>query len=154
MAVALFDYGVWALRYPELAGSIDPTLAGAYFAEAGLYLNNTDCSPVADVTIRGVLLNMIAAHIAKLNATINGAAPSGLTGPISKASEGSVSVEVALPTLTAGSQGWFLQTTYGAAVWAALAPYRTASYVPGPRPYFGPYGYGFGQGWGGDRWLG
>lgn len=148
MAVAVFDYGLWALRYPELGGSVPSVLAEAYFSEAGLYLDNTDCSPVTDVNARLALLNMLVAHIAKLNAPIGGIAPSGLVGPIESATEGSVTVKVKLPD-TRGLAWWFMQTPYGAAVWAAMAPYRTAHYVPALQPEFGPFGnLGFGQGWG------
>lgn len=148
MAVAVFDYGVWALRYPDLAASVASPLAQSYFGDAGLYLDNTDCSPVQDVNARLSLLNMIVAHIASLGIGSRGGA-GGLVGPIESATEGSVTVKVKLPDAK-GLAWWFMQTPYGAAVWAALAPYRTAHYVPGLQPDFGPYGYtgGFGQGWG------
>lgn len=152
MAVAAFDYGIWALRYPELAVSVSIPLATSYFGEAGLYLDNTDCSPVQDVAARLALLNMITAHIAKINAPIGGVAPSGLVGPIESATEGSVNVKVKLPD-SRGIEWWFLQTPYGAAVWAALAPYRTARYVPGLQPAFGPLG-GDPQNWGAQRYPG
>lgn len=147
MAVAVFNYAQWAARYPELAGSVDAGLAAIYFTEATLYLDNTDCSPVTDVATRLALLNMIVAHIAKLNATINGAAPSGLVGRISSATQGSVSVSVDGGT---GSEAgaWFQQTTYGAAFWRATAPYRTMQYVAAPQPNMEPF-YGP---WGPMRW--
>jgi hypothetical protein len=150
MAVAVFDYGVWALRYPELAASVSAPLAQSYFGEAGLYLDNTDCSAVQDVAARLALLNMIVAHIARLNAPIGGVAPSGLVGPISQATEGSVSVTVKQPDAR-GLAWWFMQTTYGAAVWAALTPYRNAHYIASPQPMFGPFGWDP-QSWGAQRW--
>lgn len=147
MAVAVFDYGVWALRFPDLAASVSIPLANSYFGEAGLYLDNTDCSPVGDVNARLAILNLIVAHIAQINLPAS-AGGSGLVGPIESATEGSVTVKVKLPD-SRGLAWWFTQTPFGAAVWAALAPYRTAHYVPGPQPIFGPFGYtGFGQDWG------
>lgn len=147
MAVAVFDYALWAARYPELAISVDASLAGAYFLEAGLYLDNSDCSPVVDVGTRLALLNMIVAHIARLNATIGGQAPSGLVGRISSATQGSVSVSVdGGPMSDAGA--WFQQTTYGAAFWRASAAYRTMHYVPGAQPDMEP----FYSPWGPQRW--
>lgn len=143
MAVAVFAYPQWAARYPELAASVDAALAGAYFAEAGLYLDNTNTSIVDDVALRGVLLNMLVAHIAALaGATAAGA--QGLTGRIASVTEGSVtlSTELELP----GSAGWFAQTKYGLAFWQATARYRTMRYLPGPRPYLGvPGSGGFGR---------
>lgn len=138
MAVAVFNYGVWAAQYPELAPSINEALATVYFREAGLYLDNTDTSPVCDVNVRGMYLDMLVAHIGKLRATINGVAPSPLVGRISSATEGSVSVSAEMNT--PGSAAWFMQTPYGAAYWAATALYRTMHYVPGaPSPSLYPF---------------
>lgn len=143
MAVVTFAYTPWAARYPELAASVNSALATAYFAEASLYCDNSDASPVADVTVRAVLLNMLTAHIAALNAPLNGQPSSPLVGRISQAAEGSVSVQTQMD-LPPGSAAWFAQTKYGAAAWQAMAPYRQAQYFPGcPRvmdPY-APFGY-------------
>jgi hypothetical protein len=135
---AVFDYAAWALRYPELAGSVAETLAGAFWTEATLYLDPSAASVVGDVGQRGVILNMITAHIAKLNAPIGGQPASDLVGRISNASEGSVSVATALEV--PGTAGWWAQTRYGLSAWQALASYRTARYIPGPRarPAFNP----------------
>lgn len=141
MTIAAFNYDAWAARYPELAGSVDADLAALYFAEAELYCANTDCAvvPADAVTFqpRLMLLNMLVAHIAKLNAPIGGEAPSGLVGRIASATQGSVSVSAAMEGQP-GSAAWYNQTTYGATYWRATARYRTARYVP-PPPY-GPVG--------------
>lgn len=140
MGIAVFDPTAFNARYPEFNTVAEPLLA-SYFVEAGLYLNNTECSPVQDVARRGLLLNMLTAHIAALNAGTNGNAPSGLVGRINSATEGSVTVGADMPNQP-GSAAWFQQTTYGAAYWQATAQYRTARYVPGqsypPRYPFGP----------------
>lgn len=136
MGVAVFDYVVWAARYPELAASVDATLAGAYFTEAGLYLDNTDASVVQDVPTRLLLLNMLVAHIAILN----GAARGGLVGRVSTATEGSVTVNAELAT--PGTAAWFAQTQPGASFWQATTAYRTMRYAPGPRPFLGVPGRG------------
>lgn len=128
MAVAVFDYSVWSARYPELSATVAQPLASSYFDEAGLYLNNTETSPVADVARRLVLLNMLTAHIAALNMP----GSSALVGRVSNASEGSVSVqaEYAPP----GTSAWFVQTKYGAAYWQATAYLRTMRYIAGIGP--------------------
>lgn len=129
MAVVVFDYSVWAARYPELASSVSSTLAGIYFNEATLYLDNSDTSIVTDITVRATLLNMLTAHIAALNAVLNGQASSPIVGRISNASEGSVSVQTQ-NDYPPGTVQWYQQTKYGAAYWGASARYRTARYVP------------------------
>lgn len=150
MAVAVFDYGQWALLYPQLARCVSEPLGAALFQQAGLYCNNTDCSPISDLGQRSMLLNMVVAHLAEINERIakgNG----GLVGPVRQAQEGSVSVTVAIPD-TRGLEFWYMQTPYGAQYWAATAGYRTAQYVAAPPYNFGPYGYGYGGGWGFPPW--
>jgi hypothetical protein len=64
--IAVFNIGLFWARYPAFR-SVDPGLLASYFAEAGLYLNNTPVSIVVDVQRRLVLLNMLVAHISFLN---------------------------------------------------------------------------------------
>lgn len=144
-SAAIFNYAAWAARYPELAGSVLEPLATLYWDEAGLYLLNTGASQVTDIARRGVLLNMLTAHIAALNATINGQAPSGLVGRVASATEGSVSVSTAASMLP-GSAEWYAQTRYGLSFWTATARYRMARYYAGNVPYLGvggPRGTGY-----------
>jgi hypothetical protein len=129
MAVVAFDLAGFRVRYPSFATASDPLL-NAYFAEACLYLDNTDASRVANVTARALYLNMLVAHLAALNFGENGQAPSGLVGRINSASEGSVSVSAEMGP-PSGSSAWFMQTRYGAAYWQATAAFRTFQYLPG-----------------------
>jgi len=139
MAAVAFNYGSWAIRYPELSSYVPQPLAQAYFNEAQLYCDNTDTSPVKDDSVNGVrsmLLNMITAHIAALNAPIGGQPASPLVGRINSATEGSVSVQTQYADQTPGTMAWFVQTKYGAAFWEASAGYRCMKYTPGPRRIF------------------
>ena len=147
MAVAVFDYTLWSLRFPALALKVPSALATAYFSEATLLLDNTDASPVVDAGQRLTLLNLLVAHIAALNgATPAGAA--GLVGRVSSVSEGSVSISSEFTTRV-GSGAWFMQTTWGAEYWALTEPYRQFQYEPGPQPYLDVPGVGP---WGPLRW--
>lgn len=150
MAVAVFSYSEWALDYPLLAPWVDEATATRFFARAELLLNNTDCSPVTDVNQRLLLLNMLVAHLALLNAAINGTLPSGLVGRVTGATEGSVTVSVDAGAMS-GSQAWYAQTTPGYEYWQATAFYRNMRYVPGPVRNFEPYPFGGYRGFGG--WL-
>lgn len=129
MTVAVFNHAAWVQRYPEF-GAVDEGQAALFFSEAGLYLDNTDASPVQDVTLRGVLLNMLTAHIASLSGALeaNGQ-PTGMVGRVTAATEGSVSVSVDTG-LTPGTAAWFSLTSYGLAFWQATKRYRSAFYVP------------------------
>ena len=127
MAVVAFDSAGFLKRYPEFTG-VDPTLLPLFFAEAGLYCNNTDNSIVTDLPTRTTLLWMLTAHIAALNAGTNGQKPTDLVGRISSAKQGSVSVTAEMGPTT-DSSAWFNQTKYGAAFWQASISYRSMRYV-------------------------
>jgi Protein of unknown function (DUF4054) len=135
LAVVVFDYAGWALRYPELAYISQP-LAQAYFSEAGLYCDNTASSPITDDAPggqRAMFLGMLTAHIATLNSPSAAGIPaSPLVGRISDATEGSVSVRTQ-NDYPPGTVQWFQSTRYGAAFWAASAVFRTMQYFPRPR---------------------
>lgn len=134
--IAVFDYNLWSARYPELSAFVSQKTAIAYFFEAQLYLDNTARSPVRDVNTRVLLLGMLTAHIAALNAPLNGQPSSPLVGRISGATEGSVSVQTEYQT--PGSVAWYSQTKYGAQYIAATAQYRTMRYtVPPPTGFNG-----------------
>lgn len=129
MPVATLDYSVWSARYPALSDVVSETLAQSYWDEAGLFLDNTDASPVRDVRKRTILLGLIAAHLAQLGrSTADGG--SDVVGRISAASEGSVSLSADMGPAT-NSQAWWVQTKWGAEFWSATAFLRTARYVPG-----------------------
>lgn len=139
MAIVVFDINAFRERYPEF-DTVSDTLLNAYFVEATVYLDNTDCSPVTDVNVRAVYLNMLVAHIAALNSGVGGQKPSGLVGRVASASEGSVSVSTGEVPVSPSSW-WYLQTPYGAAYWQATARYRVFQYVPGASPSFYPGHY-------------
>lgn len=136
--VVIFNPADFKARFPEFTSVADGVLSG-YFDRATLILCNTNQSPVRDLTRRTLLLDLLVAHIAKLNATINGVKPGDLVGRINSAAEGSVTVSSDMgPVLN--SQAWFVQTRYGAEYWTATAIYRTFRYRPGvsrpaPRVY-------------------
>lgn len=145
MTAVAFEYQAWAFLFPELATSVSPGQAAGYFARACLFVDNTDCSRIRDVNTRTTILYLVVAHLAALNATINGQAPSGLVGRVSSATEGSVSVTTELQA--PGSAGWWAMSRYGYEAWQAMAPYRTFRYAPHPERVVQPlFPYGF-QGW-------
>ncbi|MDE2434732.1 MAG: DUF4054 domain-containing protein [Sphingomonadales bacterium] len=132
MAIAVFDYAAWSSRYPEFAGGVDANRAALFFAEAGLYLDNTDASPVSDVATRLMLLNMLVAHIAVLAGGLEpDGKPTGVVGRVSGASEGSVSLTIETGLLP-GTAVWFQQTPYGLSFWQATLNLRQARYIPAP----------------------
>jgi hypothetical protein len=147
--VVVFDYAAWLLRFPEFA-AVDPGQVQRFFDEATILLDNTACSPVCDVTIRTILLNLLTAHIGVLNGALSptgAVAPGsggGMVGRIESANEGSVSVTAGYDQSGDGpGASWYLQSSYGATYWAMTARYRTWQYYVGPQPFIEtgpPYG--------------
>jgi len=138
-AIVQFDYAVWAARYPELATSVAEPLAQSYFAEATIYQANDGSGPVRDSGQQLALLNMLTAHIAKLNAPIGGVESPQLVGRISNASQGSVSGATSYVDPKTDLQAWANQTKYGANWYSATSQYRTFRYRGGPRRFFSPW---------------
>jgi hypothetical protein len=140
---ASFDYDAWVMRYPEFEG-VSPSTAQMLWNEATLFLVNDGSSPVTDVSIRAVLLNMLTAHLAILFAGPGGAG--GMVGRINSKSVNGVSVSAEGFGGVSGTASWYLTTRYGADYWKATAAFRTMQYIPGPtRPMdVWPYRRGFG----------
>nr|WP_239029815.1 DUF4054 domain-containing protein [Novacetimonas pomaceti] len=126
-----FDYAAWAQRFPALAAQADAPAAAAYFSEATLLLSPRARSP-RDAARRGMLLNLLVAHIAQLDQQV--AQGNALVGRISDATQGSITVRAQMAGEGA-SAAWFNQTPYGAQFWAMSRRMRLARYVPGrPQP--------------------
>ena len=144
MAVAAFNSALFLGRYPEFTAAYDanPALFASMFAEAGLYLNNTDCSVVQDVNLRGVLLNMVTAHIAFLGGVLTADGQPRPVGRVSAAGEGAVNASFDYAPATPGTGAWFAQSQYGAAFWQATTCYRGAKYFPRPTRVEGFLGVG------------
>lgn len=132
MAVVAFDAAVFKARYPEFAAVSDVTLS-ACFTEAGLYLSNTDTSPVQNVGRRLILLNMLTAHVAFIGGLLGTDGQARPVGRLASASEGSVSAS--FENLTPGSASWFQQSQYGAAFWQSTTNLRGFRYVSQPTRY-------------------
>ena len=124
MSIVVFDLAAFRATYPEFA-AVSDLLLNSYFVLAQRFLDNTEASPVTDVAVRSIYLNMLVAHICALMAP----GSSALVGRISGATEGSVSVQVSMPE-GSPSAAWFQQTKYGALYWQATAAFRTFRYSP------------------------
>lgn len=128
--IVVFDYAAWSVRYPALAANVNADQAQAYFDEAGLYLDNSPCSPVRDLTRRALLLGLLVAHLAALYLPSDQGGTGGLVGRVASATRGSVSVATDMGTQQERA-AWFNQTQYGASFWTATRWLRQARYVPG-----------------------
>jgi hypothetical protein len=134
VAVATWNPTLFFARYPEFPMSKSAQLGAIFASDAGLYLNNTDCSIVQDITVRTNLLNMLTAHIAFLGGALSADGQTRPVGQVLSAAEGSVNASFANITPAGGSAAWFNQSQYGAAFWQATSSLRGMRFVPGPPP--------------------
>lgn len=151
-----FDYATWILRFPIFTAVSEP-LAQLYFDEAGILCANNTCNPYYCSGQLSVLLNLLTAHIAWLNAprdtqgnpATTGTAPAPIVGRISSASEGSVSLS-AENQYPPGTPQWYQQTQWGSEYWVLTANSRTMRYAAQPTfvpDSIYPYGFGVRRGW-------
>jgi Protein of unknown function (DUF4054) len=141
MAVVVFDPAGFVMRYPVFAAynTANPGGLQYFFDDAGLYLNNTDCSPITDIPTRQRLLWMITAHLAQLGgatAVTGVGSTASQVGRISEASEGTVKASFDMGTAQ-GRAAFWNQTQFGAQYWAATGKYRSFRYI---RPICNPVG--------------
>ena len=142
-SVVVFDYPLWAARYPEFS-AVSMAQAQRYFDEACIFCQNDGFSPVQNLNQRRVYLDMLTAHIAALNGGLTACgsvAPGGgvgIVGRITSATEGSVSIsaDYGQGGGDGPSSAWYQQTPYGAMYWAATAQYRMFRVYLGPQPFY------------------
>lgn len=138
MAIVTFDSDEFLQIYPRFSGVLNAAQLQNAFDTACLILDNTNGSPVPydpsnGVNDRKTLLYMLTCHLA----TVAVWSANGQAGPVSGATEGSVSVSFSIPDATNAS--WFKLTPCGQAYWQA-----TRKYVVGgrysARTYSHPWG--------------
>jgi len=118
MAVVVFDPQEWLEAYPQFQGQLTDAQLTQAFNVACLMLDNTDASPVPydpdnGIETRKVLLWLLVCHLAALALR-----PVNQPGPMTNATEGSVSVGFQVPTALNGQ--YFCQTPCGSTFWQAV----------------------------------
>jgi hypothetical protein len=131
MGIVVFNPTAFKVRYPNFASVPDATLQFC-FDDSGLYLSNSDASPVQNLQRREQLLWMLTAHISMLQGNLAADGQPLPVGRISQATEGSVNASLDYLPATPGSGAWFQQTPYGAQFWAATTSLRGFRYRPQP----------------------
>lgn len=129
--IVTFDPAAFIVQFPAFAAVSADTLT-AYFALAELYLNNTPCSIVQNLTARAAMLNLITAHIAFLLGRIaaGDGSDAALVGQVQSAAEGSVNVS--LVASQSQSAEFWKQSQYGAMFWQMALPFRSFRYFAAP----------------------
>lgn len=129
--VVAFDPAAFQAAFPAFATTSTDTLT-ANFALAELYLNNSPCSVVQDLTARAAMLNLITAHITFLlsRAASNNGANAAAVGQIQSAGEGTVNASFV--AVQAKNAAFWAQSQYGLMFWQMALPYRMFRYFPAP----------------------
>lgn len=143
--IATWNPTLFLTRYPEFANANVAQLGAIFAGDAGLYLNNTDCSPVQDIPTRTSLLNMLTAHLGQLGGLLTASGTPPPVGQVLSAAEGSVSASFANVAPAGGTQAWYAQTPYGLQFWNATLNLRGMRYIPSQRPPVTGAGWPFGR---------
>lgn len=122
--VVEFDVAEFRSMYPKITAT-DAQLEMLFY-EAEILFPNGSNSCEKNLKKRKVMLYLIVAHLATLQAQIDSG--NMLVGRLASASEGSVSVSSDYGTLSKDEKFW-AQTLYGAKFWKMTAYYRTGVYV-------------------------
>lgn len=134
--IVQLDWAQWRLLFPEFSNLANEQLEGPVWELAQQYCRNDGGGPVCSTALQTQLLNLMAAHVAQLLYGSTKAPATGLSGAVTSATEGSVSVSVGVVVNT--SNQWFFSTPYGQAFWQLAAPFRQARYWPKITQQFQP----------------
>jgi hypothetical protein len=137
MSVVVLDPAEFRVVKPQFAGLSDAVLE-YYFSMACGVIDNTDKSvfpykPDNGVLARKHILYALLCHLL----TMNRQEASGQAGPVSSASEGSVSLSFAVPP--AGDKSFYSETACGRAFLALIRPYALGGRVA-PASHYHPWG--------------
>lgn len=118
MAIVVFDPAEWLEAYPQFKGQLTDAQLAQAFGVACLMLDNTDASPVPydpakGIETRKILLWLLMCHLVTLALR-----PVNQSGPMTSATEGSVSVGFQVPAVQNGR--YFTQTPCGDTYWQAI----------------------------------
>lgn len=136
--IVQFDFAALTTLFPEL-DPVGSALCEVYWDIATTMHRNDGGGPISSSTLQARLLNMLTGHIAFLyaprdatgNMASSGSAAPNVTGRVSSASEGSVSVQTeALQGFATAQASWLAQSKYGQLYWASTAQFRTMRYRP------------------------
>lgn len=125
MPIVEFNPTEFKELYPEFTTVADVRL-DYFFLQAGMYLKNTDASPVQNLGFRKILLYLLTAHIALLQGALAQDNLPTPVGRVNSAQEGSVMAE--FDYKGTDNEQWYIQTQYGAAFWQATRGIRTMHY--------------------------
>jgi hypothetical protein len=127
------------MAYPQF-GSVGLQQAQEFFNRACTLISNLPNSPVPylpmaqpPVYTRKLILNAATAHFAYIF-TPDASGNVRPVGRINQATEGSVSAGLDYAAAATDTQAFWNQSPFGAYVWVALLPYRSALYMPGRTP--------------------
>lgn len=115
--------------YPNI--SANDTQLTMFWKIAEGFLDNTECSIVKDLEQRKILLYLLVAHVAALNANVESGNLS--VGRVASATEGTVSISLDYGTV-GNNERWYMQTPYGANYWQMTKKYRSFLYRLGKTP--------------------
>lgn len=134
MTEHVFDETVFRAQFPEFSSPLKypSTLLNAMFDVAKIRLTPYDNWLICGNRLQ-YALNLMTAHVTALRSAIAGGDGEGC-GIVQNASEGSVSVSMAVPRIKDGFDFWMMQTPYGQELLAFLKTLTAQGFYFGGKP--------------------
>lgn len=135
MAQQELDIATFRLLFPEFAnpGPFPDAYIQAQWDMAVSYIGDRDGWALSGAPLRNAL-NLLTAHLMKLNLMLTAGGGAGVVGVVTGASIDKVSVSLAAPTTRGGWQYWLSTTPYGMQLWALLSMKAGGGLYIGGRP--------------------
>lgn len=135
MSEHVFNEQSFRLQFPEFANPVSypETLLNAMFDVAKIRLTPYDNWLISGDKLQ-YALNLMTAHVTSLRSAVAGDGDGGATGILQSATEGSVSVSMAVPNVKDGFDYWMMQTPYGQELLAFLKTLTAQGFYFGGKP--------------------
>lgn len=135
MATHELDVDTFRLLFPEFANTTTfPTpYIQAQWDMAVSAMGANDGWALCGAALQNAL-NLLTAHLMKLNVIAAAGGGAGITGVVTGATIDKVSVQMAAPPVKSGWQFWLSQTPYGTTLWAFLSMKSAGGLYIGGRP--------------------
>lgn len=139
MSVVVFDPAEFKRVKPQFA-AVSDTVLEYYFSMACGVVDNTDASPfpydteaAPPVLVRKFIIYALVCHLL----TMDQQATNGQSGPVSSATEGSVSASFSVPPIT--ERSYYYETACGRTFLALIRPYALGGRIA-PACNYHPWG--------------
>jgi len=130
MAQHELNINSWRARFPAFS-NLNDAQVGIAWDMATSYIADYDNFMLSDKRLQ-LALDLMTAHISQIR--MNSSSGGGVSGVMTSATEGSVSIGYAPPPFKNGFQAWLAYTPYGMELWALISGALAGGIYVGGKP--------------------